>query len=82
LSYFSLVEHKAVQWLGHLDDSQFSGFYKTPAVFDRYHSVSDRGMKRNARKARSALKAKETSAVHDGGARQVSGSTENPLEFW
>ncbi len=60
-----LSEKEAMEISGH----------KTRAVFDRYHSVSERRMKQNAEKLEQHLKAKEaTSAkgtVTDGGDRQT-----------
>ena len=44
---------------------------KTRYVFDRYHIVSDRRSRENAEKLDAHLKAKELTAVQDGGASQT-----------
>ena len=44
---------------------------KTRYVFDRYHIVSDRRLRENADKLDARLKAKELTAVQDGGASQT-----------
>jgi hypothetical protein len=56
-----LSEKEAMEISGH----------KTRAVFDRYHIVSERRMKQNAKKLEAHLKAKETpDAVTDSGGRR------------